>query len=45
MCPQLMADGPGYLVSGTFLGQHINRAIMDGGCDLAKWSVLHQIFP
>jgi hypothetical protein len=44
MCPQMMADAPGYLVSGTFLGQHIHRAIMDGGCDLGKWSILHEIF-
>jgi hypothetical protein len=44
MCPQMLADGPGYLVSGIFLGQHINKAIMDGGCDLGKWSILHEIF-
>jgi hypothetical protein len=44
MCPQLMRDAPGYVVSGTFLGQHVSRAILDGGCDLAKWSVLHEIF-
>ena len=45
MCPQIMADKPGYIVSGTFLGQHISKAIMDGGCDLGKWSILHNIFP
>lgn len=44
MCPQLMADAPGFVVSGTFLGQRIHRAIMDGGCDLGKWSILHNIF-
>jgi len=45
MCPQIEGGGPGYIVSGTFLGQHISRAIMDGGCDLGKWSLLHNIFP
>jgi hypothetical protein len=44
MCPQIMGDGPGYLVSGTFLGQNISKAIMDGGCDLGKWSLMHNIF-
>jgi len=44
MCPQMMGDGPSFLVSGTFLGAHVHRAIVDGGCDMAKWSILHAIF-
>lgn len=45
MCPQIQGDGPGYIVSGTFLGQRISKVIMDGGCDLGKWTLLHNIFP
>lgn len=44
MCPQIMGDGPSYLVSGTFLGVRVHDEIVDGGCDLAKWSILHAIF-
>ena len=45
MCPQMMADGPSYVVSGTFLGVRVHDAIVDGGCDQGKWNVLHEILP
>ena len=31
-------------VNGTYLGQKVHETIVDGGCDLARWSKLEQIF-
>ena len=44
MCPMIMADARSYIVYGTFLGQKVHQTIVDGGCDLARWSQLNQVF-
>jgi hypothetical protein len=44
MCPMIMADARSYIVSGTFLGQKVHQSIVDGGCQLSRWSQLNQIF-
>jgi hypothetical protein len=44
MCPMIMADARSYLVYGTFLGQKVHETIVDGGCELARWSELNKIF-
>ncbi len=44
MCPMIMADARTYLVYGTFLGQKVHQSIVDGGCTLARWNQLNQIF-
>jgi Subtilisin inhibitor-like len=44
MCPMIMADARSYIVYGTFLGQKVHQTIVDGGCDLTRWSQLNQVF-
>lgn len=44
MCPMIMADARSYIVYGTFLGQKVHQSIVDGGCSLARWNQLNQIF-
>jgi hypothetical protein len=44
MCPMIMADARGYIVYGTFLGQTVHQTIVDGGCDIARWGQLNQVF-
>jgi Subtilisin inhibitor-like len=44
MCPMIIADARTYVISGTFLGAPVHESIIDGGCDLARWSNLNQIF-
>jgi hypothetical protein len=44
MCPMIMADARSYIVYGTFLGQKVHQTIVDGGCSLARWSQLNQVF-
>jgi Subtilisin inhibitor-like len=44
MCPMIMADARTYIVYGTFLGQKVHQRIVDGGCTLARWNKLNQIF-
>jgi hypothetical protein len=43
-CPMIMANAASYLVYGTWFGRPVHESIADGGCDLARWSQLHQIF-
>jgi hypothetical protein len=44
MCPMILADAGHVVVSGTYLGQKVHETVVDGGCDLARWSKLGQIF-
>jgi len=44
MCPMIIADARTYIISGTFLGAPVHESIIDGGCDLARWSNLNQVF-
>jgi subtilisin inhibitor-like len=44
MCPMIMANARGYLVSGTFFGRPVHETIMDGGCSLTRWTELHHVF-
>ncbi len=44
MCPMIMANAASYLVYGTWFGRPVHESIVDGGCDLSRWSQLHQIF-
>jgi|HubBroStandDraft_5_1064220.scaffolds.fasta_scaffold06961_3 hypothetical protein len=44
MCPMIMADARTYLVSGTFLGKKVHESIVDGGCQLTRWSELNHVF-
>jgi hypothetical protein len=44
MCPMIMSNAASYLVYGTWFGRPVHESIVDGGCDLARWGQLHQIF-
>jgi hypothetical protein len=44
MCPMIMADARTYLVTGTFLGKRVHESIVDGGCQLTRWSELNHVF-
>jgi hypothetical protein len=44
MCPMIMADARSYLVYGTYLGKTVHETVVDGGCSLARWAELNQIF-
>lgn len=43
-CPMIMASAGHVLVTGTFLGRHVHENLADGGCDLARWEKLKQVF-
>jgi Subtilisin inhibitor-like len=44
MCPMIMADARTYIVEGTWFGKQIHESIADGGCSLARWAELGQVF-
>jgi hypothetical protein len=44
MCPMIMANARTYTVTGVFFGHRVHEIIVDGGCDLARWSTLNHIF-
>ena len=44
MCPMIIAEARTYYISGTFLGAPVHESIIDGGCDLARWSDFSQVF-
>jgi Subtilisin inhibitor-like len=43
MCPMILASAKRATFTGTWYGQKVDRTIVDGGCDLAKWSKLGQV--
>jgi len=43
-CPMILATAGHVLVTGTFLGRHVHENLADGGCDLARWEKLKQVF-
>jgi hypothetical protein len=44
MCPMIMASAGRAEVSGTYLGKKVHETIVDGGCQLAHWQQLNQVF-
>ena len=44
MCPMIMANAGRAIVTGTYYGKKVHETIVDGGCDLAKWASLHEVF-
>jgi hypothetical protein len=42
MCPMIMASSKKLIFTGTWYGKKINRTILDGGCDLTRWTRLSQ---
>jgi hypothetical protein len=44
MCPMIMASAGRASVTGTYLGKKVHQTIVDGGCDLARWTKLKAVF-
>jgi len=44
MCPMIEASAGRALVTGTYLGKKVHQTIVDGGCDLSRWTKLKAIF-
>jgi len=44
LCPMIMASAGRATVTGIYLGRHVDESITDGGCDLARWAKLRQVF-
>jgi hypothetical protein len=40
MCPMILASARRATFTGTWFGTKIDQTIVDGGCDLARWSKL-----
>ena len=43
-CPMIMSNAASFVINGTWFGRHVHETIVDGGCDLSRWSQMHQIF-
>jgi Subtilisin inhibitor-like len=43
MCPMILASARRAVFTGTFFGTKVSRTIVDGGCDLARWTKLGQV--
>jgi hypothetical protein len=43
MCPMILASAKRATFTGTWFGAKVDRTIVDGGCDLARWSKLGQV--
>jgi hypothetical protein len=44
LCPMVMASAGRATVTGIYLGRRVHESIIDGGCDLARWAKLRQVF-
>ena len=44
MCPMILATAGRVTITGTFLGRRVHETVLDGGCDLARWLRLREIF-
>jgi hypothetical protein len=44
MCPMILAGAGRATVTGTYLGKAVHVTIINGGCDLSRWTKLKMIF-
>jgi len=44
MCPMIMATAERASVRGTYYGKPVHMTFIDGGCTMAKWHTLRDIF-
>ncbi len=44
VCPMILVGTKTAIVKGTYFGQHVDMTITEGGCDLARWAKIGQIF-
>ena len=43
-CPMILASAKTAKVTGTYFGQRVDTTFIQGGCDLARWAKIGQIF-
>jgi hypothetical protein len=43
MCPMILASARRATFTGTWFGTKVDQTIVDGGCDLGRWSKLGQV--
>jgi Subtilisin inhibitor-like len=43
-CPMIMVGSKTATVKGTYFGKHVDMTFTQGGCDLARWAKIGQIF-
>jgi hypothetical protein len=43
-CPMILASSKTAKVTGTYFGQHVDTTFIQGGCQLARWAKIGQIF-
>jgi Subtilisin inhibitor-like len=44
MCPAILQKARIFTITGTWYGTKLHEVVTDGGCDLARWSRMAQIF-
>ena len=44
LCPMILQSAARATVTGTYLGKMVHVTIVNGGCDLARWSKLKAVF-
>jgi len=44
MCPMIRVGTKTAIIEGTYYGKHVDTRFTPGGCDLAKWNEIAQIF-
>ena len=44
MCPMIITGAMRAMVKGTYFGQHVDTTFTQGGCQLARWTRIGQIF-
>jgi Subtilisin inhibitor-like len=43
-CPMILASSKTATVKGVYFGQHVDTTFVQGGCQLARWAKIGQIF-
>jgi hypothetical protein len=44
VCPMILVGTKTATVKGTFMGKKVDSVLVDGGCTLARWTEIGQIF-
>jgi hypothetical protein len=44
MCPMIRVGTKTAIIKGTYFGKHIDMTLVQGGCQLAEWAKIGQIF-
>jgi hypothetical protein len=44
MCPMILANARVFTITGVLYGKRVYQTVVDGGCDLGRYSLMRQIF-